>query len=132
MRAHNKEGANGMLRKGKYAWYPTEFRVRAIALGREIGPSRAGKRLGVDPGLLRKWIQGADLDLVMTKEDKLTTEEKERAREDAKELQRLRRENEELKKANAILKEVAHFFSKDRSDLDSRRSLNSANKKTKK
>lgn len=118
-----------MVRKAKWAHYPLEFKERAIVLGREIGPSHAGEKLGVDSSLLGKWIQGKDLEMAVKKDPKASAEAKDAAAVAAKEIQKLRRENEELKKANHILREVASFFSKDPLPSSSRRSLNSQNKK---
>ena len=116
----------------KGSWYSPEFRERAIILGREIGASHAGEKLGVECSLLSKLIQGKDLGMTVNKDDSASAESKSAALAAAKEIQKLRRENEELKKANFILKEVATFFSKDPLQFDSRRSLNSPNKGKKK
>ena len=120
-----------MIRKGKLGNYSQEFKERAIALGREIGISHAEQKLGIKPSLLGKWIRDVELDQTVSKKEKASTEEKEKEREIARELQRLKRENEELKQANTILKEIAHSFSKDRPNRASRRSLNSQKRKQK-
>lgn len=118
-----------MVWKAKWVHYPLEFKERAIVLGREIGPSHAGEKLGVDPSALGKWMKAKDLEMAVKKDPKASAEAKDAARAAAKEIQKLKRENEELKKANFILKEVASFFSKDPLQSSSRRSLNSQNKK---
>ena len=120
-----------MVWKAKWAHYPLEFRERAIGLGREIGPSHAGDKLGVDPGLVGRWIKAKDLEMVVKKDSKATAEAKDAAQAAAKEIQKLRRENAELNQANFILKEVASFFSKDPLPSSSRRSLNSPSGKKK-
>lgn len=111
----------GQERKPK-GWYPLEFKRRAIALAREIGSSQAGPKLGIAADTLNVWIWLEDNGRKVTKQD---TPEQRAAKLAERELQKLRRENEELKKANFILKEVAKVFSKDRSNSDLRRSLNS-------
>jgi transposase-like protein len=118
-----------MRHGGKGARYPLEFKERAIGLGREIGVSHAGQKLGMDSSLLGKWIRGKDLEMTVKKEPKESPEAKAAALAAAREIQKLKRENDELKKANQILKAVAELFSKDPLQFNSGRSLNSPSKK---
>lgn len=90
--------------------YGSVFIEKATALAEDIGPSRAGRILGVDTSLIGKWICRKRDGRYMAKND--TPEEKVILLAN-REIQKLKRENEELKKANIVLKEIASVFSKD-------------------
>lgn len=103
--------------------YGQEFVERAVALGEEIGVTRAAQILGLGSSQLSNWVQAMKKGQYVKKiksAEELKVEQENR---------KLKRENDELKKANIILKEVVSVFSKDRPDSDSRRSLKSANEK---
>ena len=107
--------------KGK--WYKVEFKRKAVALGEEIGTTRAARKLGVGPDTLRMWIKRGVREVNMQRKN---TPEAKAALEAANEIKKLKRENEELKKANLILRELASVFSKDRPNTDLEWSLNSS------
>ena len=83
--------------------YPSEFRRRAVALGRERAKPIAliAADLGVAESALRRWMAQADVD--EGKKEGLTTVERE-------ELARLRRENRVLKMERELLSRAAAFF----------------------
>jgi len=120
-----------MVRKAKWAHYPPLFREKAIVLGREIGPSHAGDKLGIERSLVCKWMKAKDLEMAVKKDPKASAESKAALEAAAKEIRKLKRENDELKKANYVLKEVASFFSKDPLPSSSKGSLNSPGSKKK-
>jgi transposase len=78
--------------------YPDELRERAVRLVFEPPRpiARVARDLGIHKEALRLWVRQAEAD-AGTRNDRLTTEERERLRV-------LERENRELKKANEILK----------------------------
>ncbi len=85
------------------AAHPSEFRRRAIELGRERAKPLAqiAADLGIAESCLRNWMRQADID--EGKKDGLTTSELEELRE-------LRKENRVLKMERDILKKAAAFF----------------------
>ncbi len=87
--------------------YPDELRERAVRLvfdsGRPI--AQIAKDLGVHREALRLWVRQAEAD-AGTRNDRLTTAERERLRE-------LEREVRDLRKANEILKAASVFFAKE-------------------
>jgi transposase len=93
--------------------YPDDLRERAVRLvfdsGRPI--AQVAKDLGVHREALRLWVRQAEAD-AGTRNDRLTSAERERLKE-------LEREVRELRKANEILKAASVFFAK---ELDSPRS----------
>lgn len=93
--------------------YDNEFRVQAVKLGREIGFSKAAKELGINVDTLYGWNKSAKearLDLgpgTQTPETAMSlTEEvqslRQKNREQAKEIARLKEENEFLAEASAF------------------------------
>ena len=87
--------------------YPAELRERAVRLVFESQrPIAAVARdLGVHKEALRLWVRQAEAD-AGTRNDRLTSAERER-------LRALDRENRELRKANEILKAASVFFAKE-------------------
>jgi transposase len=87
--------------------YPDELRERAVRLvfdsGRPI--AQVAKDLGVHREALRLWVRQAEAD-AGTRDDRLTTAERERLKE-------LEREVRDLRKANEILKAASVFFAKE-------------------
>jgi transposase len=84
--------------------YPPEFRAEAIRLVRTSGKPRSAiaRDLGLTSETLRLWVKQADLD-AGTRQDGLTTEERD-------ELRRLRKENRILREEREILvKAAAHL-----------------------
>src|SRR3954451_10620049 len=83
--------------------YPDELRERAVRLVLESGRPIAhiAKDLGIHREALRQWVRQAEADHG-TRNDRLTTDERER-------LKALERENRELRKANEILKAASGF-----------------------
>lgn len=71
--------------------------------GRPI--AQVAKDLGIHREALRLWVRQAEAD-AGTRNDRLTTAERERLKE-------LERENRELRKANEILKAASTFFAKE-------------------
>ncbi len=67
--------------------------------------AHVARDLGVHKEALRLWVRQAEAD-AGSRNDRLTTEERER-------LKALERENRELKKANEILKAASVFFAKE-------------------
>jgi transposase len=67
--------------------------------------AHVARDLGIYPEALRLWVRQAEAD-AGTRNDRLTTEERER-------LKALERENRELRKANEILKAASVFFAKE-------------------
>ena len=67
--------------------------------------AHVARDLGVHKEALRLWVRQAEAD-AGTRNDRLTTEERER-------LKVLERENRELRKANEILKAASVFFAKE-------------------
>ncbi len=87
--------------------YPDELRERAVRLVFESGRpiAHVAADLGVHREALRLWVRQAEAD-AGTRQDRLTTDERER-------LRALERENRELRKANEILKAASVFFAKE-------------------
>jgi transposase len=87
--------------------YSDELRERAVRLvfESERPIAHVARDLGVHKEALRLWVRQAEAD-VGSRNDRLTTEERER-------LKALERENRELKKANEILKAASVFFAKE-------------------
>jgi transposase len=87
--------------------YPDELRERAVQLvfdsGRPI--AQVAKDLGVHREALRLWVRQAEAD-AGTRNERLTSAERERLKE-------LEREVRELRKANEILKAASVFFAKE-------------------
>ena len=87
--------------------YSDELRERAVRLVFESQRpiAHVARDLGVHKEALRLWVRQAEAD-VGSRNDRLTTEERER-------LKALERENRELKKANEILRAASVFFAKE-------------------
>ena len=87
--------------------YPDDLRERAVRLvfdsGRPI--AQVAKDLGVHREALRLWVRQAEAD-AGTRNDRLTSGERERLKE-------LEREVRDLRKANEILKAASVFFAKE-------------------
>jgi transposase-like protein len=109
--------------------FNAEFKAKAMALAQEIGVMAAAPKLGVCPGVMRKWLDRYAKGQDMKKKD---SPERQAVLLAEREVKRLKKENEELKKANWILKEVAKVFSKDPLESAVKRSLNSPAKGPKK
>ncbi len=107
-----------MVEKIRKYHAPEEFKVKAVAFAREIGPMQTCKRLGINRTTLWAWIRKD----ANGKQMKRNSPEAIAALAAAREIRELKQENDELKKANLILKEVASFFSKDRLSINSSRS----------
>jgi len=89
--------------------YPDELRERGVRLVFESGRpiAHVARDLGVHRETLRLWVRQAEAD-GGTRNDRLTTAERER-------LRALEKENRELRRANEILKAASAFFA---SELD--------------
>jgi transposase len=87
--------------------YSDELRERAVRLvfESERPIAHVARDLGVHKEALRLWVRQAEAD-AGTRNDRLTTGERER-------LRALERENRELRKANEILKAASVFFAKE-------------------
>jgi transposase len=87
--------------------YSDELRERAVRLVFESQRpiAHVARDLGIHKEALRLWVRQAEAD-AGSRNDRLTTEERER-------LKVLERENRELKKANEILKAASVFFAKE-------------------
>jgi transposase len=87
--------------------YPDELRERAIRLAMESGRpiAHVARDLGIHKEALRSWVRQAEAD-AGTRNDRLTTVEREHLKE-------LEREVRELRKANEILKAASVFFAKE-------------------
>ena len=87
--------------------YSDELRERAVRLVFESQRpiAHVARDLGVHKEALRLWVRQAEAD-AGSRNDRLTTEERER-------LKALERENRELRKANEILKAASVFFAKE-------------------
>ena len=87
--------------------YSDELRERAVRLVFESQRpiAHVARDLGVHKEALRLWVRQAEAD-AGTRNDRLTTEERER-------LKALERENRELRKANEILRAASVFFAKE-------------------
>lgn len=87
--------------------YPDDLRERAVRLvfdsGRPI--AQVARDLGVHREALRLWVRQADAD-AGTRNDRLTSVERERLKE-------LEREVRDLRKANEILRAASVFFAKE-------------------
>ena len=91
--------------------YDKEFKVQAVKLGREIGISKAAKKLGINVDTLYGWSKAAkegSLDLG------LGTHTPETAMGLTEEVQKLRQQNRSLEKENAGLKEENEFLTEAR------------------
>ena len=84
--------------------YPDELRERGVRLVFESGRpvAHVARDLGVHRETLRLWVRQAEAD-VGTRNDRLTSAERERMKD-------LEREVRELRRANEILKAAAAFF----------------------
>ncbi len=84
--------------------YPDELRERGVRLVFESGRpiAHVARDLGVHRETLRLWVRQAEADSG-TRNDRLTTAERER-------LKALEKENRELRRANEILKAASAFF----------------------
>ena len=89
--------------------YPDELRERGVRLVFESGRpiAHVARDLGVHRETLRLWVRQAEADSG-TRNDRLTSAERER-------LKALEKENRELRRANEILKAASAFFA---SELD--------------
>ena len=87
--------------------YPDELRERAVRLVFESGRpiAHVAADLGVHREALRQWVRQAEAD-AGGRNDRLTTDERER-------MKALEREVRELRKANEILKAASVFFAKE-------------------
>jgi transposase len=87
--------------------YPDELRERAVRLVFESGRpiAQVARDLGLHKEALRHWVRQAEAD-AGTRNDRLTTSERER-------LKTLERENRELRRANEILKAASVYFAKE-------------------
>jgi transposase len=87
--------------------YDNELRERAVRLVFESGRpiAHVARDLGVHRETLRLWVRQAEAD-AGTRQERLTTDERER-------LKALERENRELRQANEILKRASVFFAKE-------------------
>ena len=87
--------------------YSPEFRERAVRLARESERpiSAVARDLGVHPDSLRTWMQQDEADNG-TRNDRLTSAERE-------ELTALRREVRDLRRSNEILKAASVFFARE-------------------
>lgn len=87
--------------------YPDDLRERAVRLvfdsGRPI--AQVARDLGVHREALRLWVRQAEAD-AGTRNDRLTSVERERLKE-------LEREVRDLRKANEILRAASVFFAKE-------------------
>ena len=85
--------------------YPDELRERGVRLVFESGRpiAHVAQDLGVHRETLRLWVRQADAG---TRNDRLTSDERER-------LKALEREVRDLRKANEILKAASVFFAKE-------------------
>ena len=92
-----------MARRSKYS---PEFRERCVRVARESERTIAAVAhdLGIHPETLRVWVRQDEAD-DGTRNDRLTTAERE-------ELAALRRENRDLKRSNEILKAASVFFAR--------------------
>ncbi len=84
--------------------YPDELRERGVRLVFESGRpvAHVARDLGVHRETLRLWVRQAEADQG-TRQDRLTTAERERMKD-------LEREVRELRRANEILKAASAFF----------------------
>ena len=87
--------------------YPDELRERGVRLVFESGRpiAHVARDLGVHRETLRLWVRQAEAD-AGSRNDRLTTVERERMKE-------LEREVRELRRANEILKAASVFFAKE-------------------
>ena len=87
--------------------YSDELRERAVRLvfDSERPIAHVARDLGVHKEALRLWVRQAEAD-AGSRNDRLTTEQRER-------LKALERENRDLRKANEILKAASVFFAKE-------------------
>jgi transposase len=87
--------------------YPPEFRAEAIRLARSSGKpnTQLARELGMSTETLRKWLKQADLD-AGTRQDGLTTEEREELRRLRREIRILREEREILVKVTMSLCDI--------------------------
>ena len=87
--------------------YPDELKERAVRLVFESGRpiAQVAKDLGVHREALRLWVRQTEAD-AGSRNDRLTTDERER-------MKALEREVRELRKANEILKAASVFFAKE-------------------
>ena len=87
--------------------YPDDLRERAVRLVFESQRpiAQVAKDLGVHREALRLWVRQAEAD-AGTRNERLTSAERERLKE-------LEREVRELRKANEILKAASVFFAKE-------------------
>ncbi len=87
--------------------YPDELRERATRLALESGRpiAHVARDVGVHRETLRLWVRQAEAD-AGARQDRLTSDERER-------LKALEREVKELRQANEILKRASVFFAKE-------------------
>ena len=90
--------------------YSDEFKLDAIRLVKEQGYNRseAARNLGIDPGMLGRWILEQDRKETGFGPDALTGDLQ-------NEVKRLREENRKLKMEREILVKAAAFFAKESS-----------------
>jgi len=92
---------------GRPRKYPAEVRERAVRLARESerGITPVARDLGLNPETLRLWVRQAEAD-DGSRQDMLSTRERE-------ELAVLRREVKDLRRSNEILKAASVFFARE-------------------
>jgi transposase len=81
--------------------YPEDFKVQAVTLAQQIGPTKAARQLGISGGSIATWRRSHSKSITTSN---LSIEEENR---------RLKAEIAEQKKVIHILKSAAAFFSKD-------------------
>jgi len=88
--------------------YTQEFRENAIKLGKEMGPTEAGKQLKMPPETLSGWIcKEKRGELTSVKPKSLQTESQKKTKELEQEIKMLKSENTQLREENKILEGVS-------------------------
>ncbi len=95
--------------------YPAEFKQQLVELVRAgRSPEELAEEFEPSSASIRAWVKQADAD-DGTRQDTLTTEERE-------EIRRLRRENKQLREEREILKKAAAWFARETDGTSSKRS----------
>lgn len=84
--------------------FSEEFKAEAVELAEKIGPTKAGRELGVQESSIRRWTQNCNPSISQPKQTISDLE---------KEVRKLKKELEYVRKINDVLKKSTAIFSQE-------------------